>query len=65
MEHVAMVTVCLGNNVMYTELTSEIHHLRDLLTMQGGEAELVEIKNLREQLLESEKLMSEATRYHI
>lgn len=45
-----------------SELTSEIHHLRGLLAEQGGEAELVELRKLREQLSESEKLMSEATR---
>ena len=44
------------------ELTSEIHHLRELLSVQGGESGLAEIKKLREQLSESEKLMSEATR---
>ena len=45
-----------------SELTSEIHYLRGLLAVQGGEAGLVELHKLREQLSESEKLMSEATR---
>lgn len=47
---------------MHTDLTSEINQLRELLTMQGGETGISEIKKLREQLSESEKLMSEATR---
>jgi hypothetical protein len=34
-----------------------------MLAVQGGGAGLTEIKKLREQLSESEKLMSEATRY--
>lgn len=47
---------------LLTELTSEIEHLREMLAVQGGEVGLAEIKNLREQLSESEKLMAEATR---
>lgn len=46
----------------WLELTSEIHHLRELLALQGGEEAGIEIKKLREQLSESEKLMSAATR---
>ena len=45
-----------------SELTSEIVQLKSLLAVQGGETGLVEIKKLQEQLLESEKLKSEATR---
>lgn len=47
------------------ELTSEILQLKGLLAMQGGEKGLAELRKLREQLSESEKLMSEATRYSI
>ncbi len=49
--------------LLCAELTSEILQLRDLLTLQGGQAGLAEITKLREQLSESEKLMSEATRF--
>ena len=44
------------------ELTGEIQQLRDKLSLQGGEAGLVEIKHLREQLSESEKLRTAMTR---
>lgn len=45
-----------------TELTNEINQLRDLLAMQGGEEGLTELRQLREQLSESEKLLAEANR---
>ena len=50
-----LLAVCL-------ELTGEIQLLREKLSVQGGEAGLTEIKSLREQLAESEKLRTAMTR---
>ena len=47
---------------MIAELTSEIHRLQEQLAVQGEETGLAEIHKLKEQLTESEKLRSEATR---
>ena len=58
------VRVHIKSNSFYADLRQEIEYLKSLVGGGGAghASNLVELQELREKLLESEKLMAEATR---